>query len=279
MKVVLWGTRGSLPAAGHSTARYGGNTSSVQVIADDGTMLALDAGSGIRPLGGKMLSGKRVDLLLTHLHMDHVQGLGFFAPMYVPGLEVHIWGPSSTTHGLADRLRRYLSPPLFPVRLRDLPCKLHIHELLRDPVQIGPFNIRTDVVCHPGATLGYRIEADGKVLTYLPDHEPALGVGGSMLKRGWTSGHLLAQGSDLLIHDAQYDDLEYPSRIGWGHSTIRHALEFATLCDARRLVTFHHDPSHDDRLDTMMAHLNSLGPKMPVIGGSEGHEYDLNTLP
>lgn len=279
MKVALWGTRGSLPAAGPSTARYGGNTSCIQVIADDGTMLALDAGSGIRALGPKMLGAPRVDVLLTHLHMDHLQGLGFFAPLYVPGLDVHIWGPCSTTQGLTARLRRYLSPPLFPVRLRDLPCRLHVRELTCDPFQIGPFRVRAALVCHPGPTVGYRIEADGQVLTYLPDHEPGLGVRGALLKHGWTSGHHLALGADLLIHDAQYDDIEYPSRVGWGHSTVRRALEFATLTDARRLVTFHHDPSHDDaRLDQMMADLRSLRPSLPVVCGAEGHVYDLATL-
>jgi ribonuclease BN (tRNA processing enzyme) len=122
MKVTLWGTRGSLATPGPETTRYGGNTSCVEVRADDGSMLVLDAGTGIRRLGDAIADhASRVDLLLTHLHMDHIQGLGFFEPLFRPAIEVHLWGPSSTTQDLRTWLGRYLSPPLFPVRLRDLP--------------------------------------------------------------------------------------------------------------------------------------------------------------
>ena len=140
------------------------------------------------------------------------------------------------------------------------------------------------LVCRPGPTVGFRIEADGKVFTYLPNHEPGLGVRGPLLKHGWTSGHYLAAGADLLIHDAQYDDIEYPSRVGWGHSTVRRALELATLTDGRRLVTSHYDPSHydpshyDARLVQTMADLRSLRPILPVVCGAESHVYDLAAL-
>src|SRR6476659_11301483 len=115
MKVTLWGTRGSLPTPGRETARYGGNTACVQVVGDDGSVLVLDAGTGIRRLGAALpLDLKRVDILLTHLHMDHLQGLGFFRPLRTRGVSVHIWGPASALLGLRARLSRYLSPPLFP---------------------------------------------------------------------------------------------------------------------------------------------------------------------
>src|SRR4249920_2264053 len=130
MNVTLWGTRGSLATPGAETARYGGNTSCVGVIGDEGTVLVLDAGTGIRGLGKTIdASVRRVDILLTHLHMDHIQGLGFFAPLFRPDFEVHIWGPGSATADLRARLTRYMSPPLFPVRLPELPCGLHLHDL------------------------------------------------------------------------------------------------------------------------------------------------------
>lgn len=278
MRVTLWGTRGSIPAPGADTARYGGNTSCVLVTADDGRSLVLDAGSGIRLLGGQLMrSAERVDLLLTHLHLDHLQGLGFFAPLYVPGREVHIWGPPSTTQSLVQRLRRYMAPPLFPVRLRDLPCRLTVHELTAERFDLGPFAVEVGLVCHPGPTLGYRISADGQTLSYLPDHEPALGVSGPLLRRGWTSGHRLAARANLLIHDAQYDDAEYGARVGWGHSTVARALEFAELVEAQRLVLFHHDPSHDDaRLDRLAASLGGAGERLPVVCGAEGASFDLS---
>ncbi|MCE3248965.1 MAG: hypothetical protein K0R41_2790, partial [Geminicoccaceae bacterium] len=122
MRLTLFGTRGSIPAPGPETARYGGNTPSIEVRGADGTVLVLDAGTGVRRLGAQLPPDlARIDILLTHLHMDHIQGLGFFAPLYHPGIQVHIWGPASSTLPLDARLSRYLSPPLFPVHLRDLP--------------------------------------------------------------------------------------------------------------------------------------------------------------
>lgn len=278
MKVTLWGTRGSLAAPGPDTARYGGNTVSVEVWSDDGQVLVLDAGTGIRRLGATLPGRvKRVDLLITHLHMDHIQGLGFFAPLYVPGLEVHLWGPASSTMSLRTRLGRYMSPPLFPVRLRDLPCELTLHEVPCGTFHVGAFTIDATMICHPGPTVGYRISAGRGSVTYLPDHEPALGLRGPLLPGGWTSGYSLAANADLLIHDAQYDDDEYISRVGWGHSTLRRTLEFAVLAEARKVVFFHHDPSHDDAyLEAMVAQaLASERPAMPIIIGAEGNSFDI----
>jgi phosphoribosyl 1,2-cyclic phosphodiesterase len=135
-----------------------------------------------------------------------------------------------------------MSPPLFPVRVRDLPCRLTVHEVPCGTVRIGPFTIDSALVCHPGPTTGFRISTDRATLAYLPDHEPALGLRGAFAPGGWTSGFSLAAGADLLIHDAQYDDREYETRAGWGHSTIRRAIEFAALAEVGRLVLFHHDP-------------------------------------
>jgi phosphoribosyl 1,2-cyclic phosphodiesterase len=135
---TLWGIRGSLATPGPETVRYGGNTACLEVRGADGTLVVLDAGTGIRRLGAAVgPEVRRLDLLLTHLHMDHIQGLGFFAPLYRPGLEVHIWGPHSATLDLHGRLTRYLSPPLFPVRLRDLPCQLTLHDVPLTPFALG----------------------------------------------------------------------------------------------------------------------------------------------
>jgi phosphoribosyl 1,2-cyclic phosphodiesterase len=278
VKVTLWGTRGSLPTPGPETAGFGGNTVSVEVRADDRSVLVLDAGTGIRNLGRTIPgTASRVDVLLSHLHMDHIQGLGFFAPLYVPDMEVHIWGPPSPAESLRSRLGRYMSPPLFPVRLRDLPCRLSVHEVPVGDVRIGPFSIDASLVCHPGPTVGYRITAGGRALTYLPDHEPALGVRGPLLRDGWTSGCSLAEDTDLLIHDGQYTDAQYEARVGWGHSTFDRAVEFARLTHARKLVVFHHDPDHDDvTLARLMRELvDRTRPPMPVSAGREGETFSL----
>ena len=255
MRVTLFGTRGSIPAPGPETIRYGGNTAAVEVCGKDGTVLVLDAGTGIRRLGTHLSATARVDILLSHLHMDHIQGLGFFGPLFNPRTNVHVWGPASSVHTLEARLARYLSPPLFPVHLRDLP-NVVCHEVPCPAFDIGPFRIRTSLICHPGPTVGYRIESDDGIVAYLCDHEPALGLpNGQWPSSDWISGYDIAANANLLIHDAQYTDEEYECCIGWGHSTYRHAFEFAARVGAKRIVPFHHDPSHDDEmLDRLFDH-------------------------
>jgi ribonuclease BN (tRNA processing enzyme) len=279
MKVALWGTRGSLASPGPETIKYGGNTSCVGVQGADGTLLVLDSGTGIRRLSQALPPGlKRVDILLTHLHMDHIQGLGFFGPLRSPDYEVHIWGPGSSTINLRTRLTRYLSPPLFPVHLRDLPCELVMHEVAGDKFPLGEFDITSDYVCHLDPTLGFRIESEQASLTYLPDHEPALGVDGFPSNPEWTSGHALAQGVDLLIHDAQYTEDEYAERIGWGHSTVGHAFDFAGQAQVRHLVPFHHDPNHNDAmLDGLISReIDTHHPHFAVTAGTEGATFTLD---
>ncbi len=244
MRVTLLGTRGSVGRAGPLTVRYGGDTSSVEVETDDGGVLVLDAGSGVVHARSAVQTQGRVDILLTHLHMDHIQGLGFFRPLFQADVEVHLWGPISTTP-LSTRLARYLSPPLFPVRLRDLPSVV-VHDLAPGTVEIGTFTVTADFVIHPGQTLGYRVEHGGRSLAYIPDHEPALGLGSIPDDPAWTSGYRVAAGVNLLLHDTQYTDPEYPNHVGWGHSTLTQALRFAELCEVERLVSFHHEPNHTD---------------------------------
>jgi phosphoribosyl 1,2-cyclic phosphodiesterase len=278
MQVTLWGTRGSLATPGPETARYGGNTSCVGVRGREGTLLVLDAGTGIRRLATTLdASLRRVDILLSHLHMDHIQGLGFFAPLYRPDVEVHIWGPASTKLSLRERLMRYLSPPLFPVSLRELPCAITLHEVPCGEFDIGEFHVSSALVCHPGPTVGYRIsEAQCGVLTYLPDHEPALGaLAFPSLPRAWTSGGSLAAEADLLIHDGQYSTPEYLGHVGWGHSSLNQVMDFAKLSEVKHLVPFHHDPGHTDAdldrlMDEAMAYAN---PAYRVSPGLEGATF------
>jgi phosphoribosyl 1,2-cyclic phosphodiesterase len=275
MRVELWGVRGSLPTAGPATTRYGGNTSCLAVRTDEGNLVVLDAGSGIAALGRSLGKEQRVDILLTHLHLDHIQGLGFFAPLFDPSCDVHVWGPASPTLGLRNRLTRYLSPPLFPVALRDLPCHLTLHESTLGSFELPGLSCRAALICHPGPTMGYRLESPQGSIAYLPDHEPQLGVQQFPGSSDWTSGFELARGVDLLFHDAQYTDDEYEERVGWGHSTLRSAAAFAHLAGAKQLVAFHHDPSHDDDfLDAFFGDAPVI-VGVPVVGAREGDVYEL----
>jgi phosphoribosyl 1,2-cyclic phosphodiesterase len=278
VKVSLWGTRGSLATPGADTVRYGGNTSCVSVEGPKGTWLVLDAGTGIRNLGRNLPQDlNRVDVLLTHLHMDHLQGLPFFAPIRDPAVETHVWGPASTMLSLKARLQRYVSPPLFPVSVRDLAPRLCFHELSIDIFQIGEFQIIAQLVIHPNPTVGYRIECKGKTVTYLPDHEPMLGARRFPRSPEWTSGYALAAGSDLLIHDTQYSPEEYQTHVGFGHSNMVQAFEFAALAGVKQFVPFHHDPTHsDDQLDRMiMDATNEVSHRFEVTPGQEGTTINL----
>ncbi|MGQ0804161.1 MAG: MBL fold metallo-hydrolase [Actinomycetota bacterium] len=247
MNVTLWGTRGSVPTPGPQTVRYGGNTSCVEVRGCPDSIVVLDAGTGIRALGRSLGPDvRRVDILLTHLHLDHIQGLGFFDPLSRPGLEVHLWGPASTVRTLGARLSRYLSPPLFPVRLRDRRCDLTLHAVQPGSFALPGFEVSADLVRHRGRTVGYRLSHGHGSLAYLPDHELKPGRASQSGGRP-VSGHALVRGVDLLIHDAQYSVDEYLEHAGWGHSSIDEAINFAASADVGTLVAFHHDPAHDDR--------------------------------
>ncbi|MGB4845079.1 MAG: MBL fold metallo-hydrolase [Ferruginibacter sp.] len=252
MKIKLWGVRGSVTTTGPETAFYGGNTSCVEVREDD-WQLVFDGGSGLQKLNADYQPGaKRIDILLSHLHIDHIQGLGFFKALFEPGMDVHIWGPVSSLQTLHTRLSRYLSPPLFPVLIRDLPCKLSLHEIENSRFTIGPFSIQSNYVIHPGPTVGFRVSNGKSVFTYLPDHEPALGEKGIIPDTKWVSGYDLAAGADLLLHDAQYSATEYLAKKGWGHSSINDAALFASMAGVKHVLFAHHDPFHsDDQLNKM----------------------------
>jgi phosphoribosyl 1,2-cyclic phosphodiesterase len=269
VKVKIWGARGSIPAPGPETMRYGGNTSCVEVTLSDGSTLILDAGTGIRQLGMAMPAPEQpVNILLTHLHMDHIQGFMFFSPVFQPASEIVVWGPASPEASLRDRMARYISAPLAPVEVRELPSLVTFHEADSLEWEIGPARVRAQAVNHRGPTLGYRIEDNGTVLCYIPDHEPGLGPPLATVEDEWISGFDLAHGANLLIHDCQYTEAEYQSHLGWGHSAVSDALEFAHRTAAEQVLLFHHDPLHSD------VFLDRLGDEVrerwQELGGDRG---------
>lgn len=280
MKIKVWGCRGSLPSPGPENYTYGGNTSCIQVTHKNSCII-LDAGSGIQRLG-KFLSPevREIHILLSHLHIDHTMGLGFFLPLYNPGVKVHLWGPSASSESLLHRLRRYFSPPLFPVLLSDLPNHPIIHELDNEDFQIGEVKIHCEYLCHPGPTLGFRLMADDAVLAYIPDHELQLGSFDFPNDPEWTSAYEIAKFADILFHDGSYTAKEYPTKIGWGHSSVRDAIAFAKMCKVKKLAVFHHEPTrNDEQIDQMLKDaLQNKVPGFEVEMCAEGNVYDLEKI-
>jgi len=285
MLVKVWGARGSVPSPGPETTRYGGNTSCVQVTLSDGTVIVLDAGTGIRNLG-LTLAGEvpRINILLTHLHLDHIQGLMFFAPAFRPRTEIFVWGPKSPEASLQNRIARYISAPLSPVEMRELPCYVAFREAPVTDWEIGPARVQAASITHRGPTLGSRITEGDQSLCYIPDHEPGLGASLADLSPDWISGFELAQGATVLLHDCQYSDDEYTDHVGWGHSRLADTLTFARRVEAQRLLLFHHDPLHsDDYLDAFhdgaVARWTELGGTPAALEMAvEGHELELGPL-
>ncbi len=280
MRITIWGSRGSLATPGRDTLRIGGNTTCVEVTVD-GTRVIFDAGTGIRELGRSLVGNgpQSLHVCLTHLHLDHIEGLGFFAPFYDPECDVTVWGPPSSVRSLKERISRYLSSPLFPIEISDLPARIVFRDVPIGPWEIGGLRITAHAVSHPGTTLGYRIEADGVAAAFMPDHEPALGVELESLTTDWVSGFEAAEGVAVLLHDAQYTEDEYLQRVGWGHSSVRQAVSFARMTGAERLVLFHHDPVHtDELLDAHCARARELwqGGGIPPELASEGMEIELS---
>jgi phosphoribosyl 1,2-cyclic phosphodiesterase len=277
VRVLFWGCRGTIASPGADTARYGGNTSCVEVRLDDGTLLILDAGTGARALGQARVgeSPSRIDLLITHLHVDHIEGLGFFEPIWRAETDLHVWGPPSPIDSHDQRLAKYFSPPLFPLHLSEVPAHVTFHDAPEGSWTIGGATVHSTAIQHQGITVGYRVEADGAAVTYLTDHEPALGADIETALPEWISGAALAWKADLLIHDCQYTDEEYEARVGFGHTRATDVAAFAAKVGARRLALFHHDPFHsDDELDAIRERVLerwSVEPSRVVIA-TEGAE-------
>jgi phosphoribosyl 1,2-cyclic phosphodiesterase len=265
MRARIWGCRGSLATPGEATRRYGGNTPSIEVRSAADELVVLDAGTGIRNLG-LTLRGEcpsEIHLLLTHMHLDHVEGLGFFAPIFDERCTISIWGPRPRDRSLAEHIRAYLSPPLFPLEFADIPARFVFNEVWEDRWQLNGLSITSQPVNHPGPTVGYRVEEDGQSLGFIPDNEIGLDS---------RSGFELAAGVDVLLHDCQYTCEEYRTRVSWGHASIDHLAAYAREAQPRRLLMFHHDPSHsDDVLESMRTEAEHQAGR-PVELAAEGLE-------
>ncbi len=286
MKIRFWGTRGSIAKAGPTTLRYGGNTSCVEVRSNSGTLVILDCGTGVQNLGQALMADpvqpQRGHILISHTHWDHIQGIPFFAPFFVPGNEWDVYAPRGISQSLHDTLAGQMQYTYFPVALEALGATIAYHELVEGVFEVGDIKVRAQYLNHTALTLGYRLEVDGVAMVYASDHEPHLRrlAGGEGQVGDQDQHHVdFLAGADLVIHDAQYTAEEYPTKIGWGHSTYEYAVAMNRLAGVRRLAMSHHDPLRDDEaVDRIQAAARARlgdGDEMEIFAAAEGMEIEL----
>ncbi len=259
--VTFWGTRGSIATPGAGTEKYGGNTACV-ALTYGGTQLILDAGTGIRNLGAALMAARngpdphtpRYHLLLSHTHWDHIQGLPFFAPAYVPGTELTIYGIARRERFLQKILQGQMDENYFPVQMKTLSADVHIREIGPGALHIDDITIQVEPQrFHPGGTVRFRIECGGRRIVYATDVElnacDAAADGDTpAAARDRAAYAAFIEGADLLIGDGQYSETEYEAKAGWGHTSVPVLIRTAAAASVRRLAVFHHDPDHTDAM-------------------------------
>jgi len=290
MRIRFWGTRGSLAKPGPSTLRYGGNTPCVEVTGPEDTTLVLDCGTGAHELGQHLMaagSPVRAHLLITHTHWDHIQGIPFFAPLFVPGNEWDVYAPQGLNQRLEQTLAGQMEYAYFPVSLAQLGATIRYHEVGEETFDIGAIRVVTRYLNHPGLAIAYRLEVGGNAVVYSTDHEPHSSHQPDPSSASAEPVHhedrrhieYLA-GADLVIHDAQYTLAEYPAKRTWGHCPAELAVDWAAAGGVKRLALFHHDPlRHDEALDRLLAvcrrRAKDRGSPLEVFAAAEGQVVEL----
>jgi len=292
MKIRFWGVRGSIPSPGPRTMRYGGNTTCIEVRADDGTLIILDGGTGIFPLAQELLRQLPVSahVFITHTHWDHIHGLPFFTPLYIPGNKVRIYGAFDpvTGCGIEQVMEVQLQYSYFPIREAEMKAAISYESLrIGQQVELGgegaacSATITCSLLNHPVVDLGYRIDCNGKSVFFTGDHEPYYNIY-SPEDEGYAEYQMLIEqqqrsvddamrGVDVLIADSSYTIAEYPGRKGWGHGTFDSSIDLARRVGAKKLVCTHHEPTRsDEELERVFAEAlerNSYSPHSPGQAG------------
>ena len=281
-RLKFWGVRGSIPSPGPSTLRYGGNTSCLEVRNED-RFFIFDAGSGIRELGNSLLnSGQNIKghIFISHLHWDHIQGIPFFTPAYIPGNEFTFYSAKDVNSGLKELISSQMDSVYFPVEMDDMCAELQFHALQEGRFEVDNIPVETIFVNHPGNALGYKLYLDDTILVYISDNEPfesapAENADDYIGEDGNEKLIEFISGSDILVHDAQYTPEEYESKVTWGHSPYDYTVNLALRAGVKKLFLFHHDPMHnDEKVDEILAGAKSLAAssdsRMEIEAAREG---------
>ena len=285
LRLRFWGTRGSVPSPGPLTARYGGNTACTELRVGN-RLIIIDAGTGLRELGNALLQehqGKPINghIFIGHTHWDHIQGLPFFTPLYMPQNRFTLYGVHGTTTSFEEALGGQMSPSYFPVSMKDMEARRQIEEL-SGPVAIDDAKISYHYLNHPGITVGFRIQTPSWTVSYLSDHEPYSKLN-NRVEFSAKEDDQVAQfvaGSDLLICEAQYTEEEYKIKRSWGHSTFSDVIGLAVKAKAKQLALFHHDPMHtDEMMDRHLAECREFiqknGHPLSCFAAQEGMTLNL----
>ena len=281
--VQFWGTRGSIAKPGPATARYGGNTSCIEVRSSRGTLVVIDCGTGGHSLAQQLMSGSakhlRGNIIISHTHWDHIQGIPFFEPLFVRGNEWDIYGPKGIRELFREALAGQMQYTYFPVTLDQCEAKIRYHDLVEGAFEIEDIKVSARYLNHPALTLGYRMQVDDATLVYACDHEPyarMLAVGdGEMTGQDLQHAEFI-EGADLLIHDAQYTAEEYPEKVGWGHSPVEYVVKLAQYARVKRVALTHHDPLRDDdAIERMIATVRRYSSPVDVFAAFEGQVVEV----
>ncbi|HXA48007.1 MAG TPA: MBL fold metallo-hydrolase [Burkholderiaceae bacterium] len=295
MKFKFWGVRGSIASPGPQTVRYGGNTTCIEVRTDADTLIVLDGGTGIFALSQSLLSRLPViaNIFLTHSHWDHIQGLPFFIPLFIPGNRVRMFGAADpvTGNGVEQAMAVQLQYSYFPVREAELKARMEYQNVnIGERIQIDDATVTSTLLNHPVVNLGYRIDCNGKSLFFTGDHEPHYNIYAVtdpgyaeyqlMIDQRRDAIDLAMHGVDALIVDSSYTREEFKTKTGWGHGSFDGAIEMAMRVGAKHLFCTHHEPTRsDDELeavfaDLMQRHAGALG-SLQVSLAREGLEVTL----
>jgi phosphoribosyl 1,2-cyclic phosphodiesterase/DNA-binding response OmpR family regulator len=291
VRVQFWGTRGSIAKPEPSMARYGGNTSCIEVRSARGTLVVVDCGTGGHSLGQKLRSGGanglRGHILISHTHWDHIQGIPFFAPLFAPGNEWDIYGPKGPGQSLREILAGQMQYTYSPITLDQCQAKIRYHDLVEGTFDIDDIKVSTHYLNHPALTLGYRLEADGVAVVYACDHEPysrSAATGDGEITGQDLRHAEFVSGADLLIHDAQYTAEEYPAKVGWGHSSVEYVVNLGRFAQVKKIALTHHDPLRDDdAIDRMVANIQAKlrenKSSLDVVAAVEGQVVEVVRSP
>ncbi|WP_054774127.1 MBL fold metallo-hydrolase [Methylogaea oryzae] len=283
-ELAYWGTRGTLPVPGEQTIRYGGNTLCVSLAVDNEPLIIFDAGTGITSLAKHLMARPTArvtaKLLISHPHWDHINAIPFFTPLYVKGNEVEIIGPAHGHTSFREIVSAQMDDVYFPVTIREFGARVYFRDMREETMNVGHFEIKSMLLNHPGACLGYRVNYRGQSVCYITDNEiyPADNAyyNAELQKRLID----FVRDTDILITDCTYLDEEYPDKIGWGHSCTREVAQLAHSANVRALHLFHHDPGQDDEaIDRKLAqatqHLRDLDSNVVCLCPQEGDRYIL----